>query len=156
MSLLKPHDGQEEEGSDYREAERKVSPFAGVLRSKGFSWFAPNIWQGPDADDWKHDTAMYWSHAGKHFEIVAAGKWWGTITSQKMKSHHFSKDMDEYERITSENFISEEFGDRRQEIVFIGVNIDEKEITNALDSCLVSDMDRYREDLEHCTKSSTS
>jgi len=41
-------------------------PFVGVLRSKGFCWLAPNQWDGPGEDKWHHNTAMYWSHAGKH------------------------------------------------------------------------------------------
>ena len=50
------------------------SPFVGVIRSKGFCWFAPQKWTGAGQDAWRHDTAMYWSHAGRHFGISAAGK----------------------------------------------------------------------------------
>ena len=49
------------------------NPFVGVLRSKGFVWLAPVSWTGLSADTWRHDTAMYWSHAGKHFGINTAG-----------------------------------------------------------------------------------
>ena len=48
--------------------------YLGVLRSKGFCWLAPTKWSGPQSDEWRHDTAMYWSHAGKHFGIRAAGR----------------------------------------------------------------------------------
>jgi len=36
------------------------SPFVGVLRSKGFCWFAPQKWSGGGNDAWRHETAMYW------------------------------------------------------------------------------------------------
>jgi G3E family GTPase len=130
------------------EGNEQKSPFVGILRSKGFCWMAPTRWTGEKNDIWRHNTAMYWSHAGKHFGISTAGKWWGSISKEEMKSF-FGNNMKEYERILQEDFVSEEFGDRRQEIVFIGVNIDEEEITKALDDCLCSDeeMEVYRQQL---------
>ncbi len=130
------------------EEEEEISPFVGVLRSKGFCWMAPTKWTGTNNDVWRHNTVMYWSHAGKHFGISTAGKWWGTITKDKMKAY-FQTNEKEFERIINEDFVSEEFGDRRQEIVFIGANISEKEITEALDACLCTDeeMDTYRREL---------
>ena len=127
----------------------KSSPFVGVLRSKGFCWFAPTKWSGSQNDVWRHDTAMYWSHAGRHFGITSAGKWWGTIPREQMAKYF--TDQDEYERILTEDFVTEEFGDRRQELVFIGTNLDEDYITKALDDCLCTDeeMDNYRQKLRN-------
>lgn len=120
--------------------------FVGVLRSKGFCWMAPTKWSNTAGNDiWRHDTAMYWSHAGKHFGITSAGKWWGTLNKDQMKPY-FANNMDEYDRIMREDWVSEEWGDRRQELVFIGTNIDEEEIREALDDCLCTaeEMDVYR------------
>mmetsp|Transcript_30921 Transcript_30921/g.56054 ORF Transcript_30921/g.56054 Transcript_30921/m.56054 type:complete len:564 (-) Transcript_30921:39-1730(-) len=127
----------------------KTSPFIGVLRSKGFCWFAPTKWTGSRNDVWRHDTAMYWSHAGRHFGITSAGKWWGTIPREQM-ARYFT-DQDEYERILTDDFVTEEFGDRRQELVFIGTNLDEDYITKALDECLCTDaeMNNYRQKLRN-------
>jgi len=126
------------------------SPFAGVLRSKGFCWFAPLRWSGTNGEAWRHDTAMYWSHAGKHFSVTAAGKWWGTISKEQMKKF-FIDNEEEYQRILREDFVTDEFGDRRQELVFIGSNIDEEQITKTLDDCLVTDkeMEKYRQNLQN-------
>jgi len=126
------------------------SPFTGVIRSKGFCWMAPGVWSGKGEDSWRHDTAMFWSHAGKHFGISTAGKWWGTVSKDQMKSF-FPTNMREYDRILAEDWASEEFGDRRQELVFIGVKIDEAEITEALNDCLCTDeeMAEYRQELRN-------
>mmetsp|Transcript_6194 Transcript_6194/g.12910 ORF Transcript_6194/g.12910 Transcript_6194/m.12910 type:complete len:427 (+) Transcript_6194:232-1512(+) len=125
--------------------------FAGVLRSKGFCWMAPMKWTSTAGSDaWRHDTAMYWSHAGKHFGITTAGKWWSNLTKEQMKSY-FANNMNEYERIMKEDWISEEWGDRRQELVFIGSKLDEAEIRAALDACLCTEgeMDMYRMQLQN-------
>ncbi|KAL9183687.1 hypothetical protein ACHAXT_004543 [Thalassiosira profunda] len=120
------------------EEESAQSPFVGVLRSKGFAWVAPSIMSGPFNDLERHDMAMYWSHAGKHFGLKEAGSWWASMGKEAMKTV-FESNMAEYERIIREDFVSGEWGDRRQEIVFIGANIDEQGIRDALDDCLCTD-----------------
>lgn len=129
-----------EQNSDVR------SPFMGVLRSKGFCWLAPSKWSGPGDDTWRHDTAMYWSHAGKHFGITTAGKWWGSLSREQMKGF-FTTNKKEFDRIIQEDFVSDEWGDRRQEIVFIGTNLGEDEINNALNKCLLTkaELEKYRQ-----------
>jgi G3E family GTPase len=137
------------EGYSIQGRKEAGSPFVGVLRSKGFCWFAPTKFQGSRNDVWRHDTAMLWSHAGRHFGISSAGKWWGTVSRDQMKKYF--TDEAEYERILREDFITEEWGDRRQELVFIGTNLDEDAITKALNDCLCTDkeMERYRQKLRN-------
>lgn len=138
------------EGYSVAGVVEKGNPFIGVLRSKGFIWLAPNKWMGANNDAYRHDTAMYWSHAGKHFGITSAGKWWGTIPKEKIKEY-FPADDPEYSRILAEDFVSDEWGDRRQELVFIGINISEDEVSDALDKCLLRDheLQRYRQDAQN-------
>eukprot|EP00804_Cyclotella_cryptica_P025766 CCRYP_002957-RC/>CCRYP_002957-RC protein AED:0.10 eAED:0.10 QI:120/0.25/0.4/1/0.25/0.4/5/136/518 len=114
---------------------------------EGFCWMAPR----------RHDTAMYWSHAGKHFGIQSAGKWWGTLGKEVMKPL-FANNMKEYERILREDWVSEEWGDRRQELVFIGANLDEAGIRVALDECLCTEdeMEMYRMQLRNYLDASLS
>ena len=133
------------EGYDVDGKRVKNSPFVGVIRSKGFCWFAPSKWAGANEDAWRHDTANYWSHAGKHFSITSAGKWWGSIPKARMKEM-LSKNEKECDRILSEDFVSDEFGDRRQEIVFIGTNLNEDDITKQLNECLLTpeELETYR------------
>jgi G3E family GTPase len=129
--------------------ESIISPFVGVLRSKGFCWLAPTSFT--EYDLWRHDTAMYWSHAGKHFSITAAGKWWGSLSKEQMKTYFEErKNPREYNRILTEDFLSEEWGDRRQELVFIGTNLNETKISSSLQACLLStdEMKVYREQLK--------
>eukprot|EP00536_Pseudo-nitzschia_multiseries_P008926 jgi/Psemu1/241666/estExt_Genewise1.C_2370022 len=139
---------------DEEEDIGRASPFFGVLRSKGFCWMAPTKWkpEPEGGDPWRHDTAMYWSHAGKHFGISIAGKWWATLSESQMEKffENGNGDTAEFDRIKREDFVSEEWGDRRQELVFIGVGLDQEKITEALDACLIGDrgMERYREQVE--------
>jgi len=130
--------------------ENQHPAFRGVLRSKGFCWMAPMQWSSSvgNGDVWRHDTSMYWSHAGKHFGITTAGKWWATLSKEQMKPN-FVNNQEEYERILREDWVSEEWGDRRQELVFIGSRLDEEEIREALDECLCTEeeMVMYRAQL---------
>jgi G3E family GTPase len=97
--------------------------FTGVLRSKGLVWIAS-----------KHDWAYDWSQAGCSIRIDPAGYWWASAPEEE-----WPEDKSDIERIRSmfEGF----YGDRRQELVFIGREMDEPAIREILESCLVTDLE---------------
>ena len=77
-----------------------------------------------------------WQQAGNLLRLQGEGKWmvecaetWeGTISEELIR-----KDM------TTEDGKVYPYGDRRQELVFIGVKLDHRAIQNALDKCLLND-----------------
>jgi len=81
--------------------------------------------------------------------IQEAGRWWASVDEERMREF-FITNPSECDRILAQDFVSKEFGDRRQEIVFIGVELDRSAIETALDECLLTDeeMKAYRTELK--------
>lgn len=107
-------------------ATREASPFSTLVRSKGFIWLANN-----------HMDAFLWSHAGSYFEVKKHGMWWSAIDKEDWPSEDVAD-------IEAE--VEGKFGDRRQELVFIGIGIDETAMVAELDACLLTD-----EEMTHYT-----
>jgi len=93
----------------------------GVLRSKGFFWVAAN-----------HGVAYELAQAGGVTSVNPAGMWWAAIP-RKHWGHP------EGQRPDQRPGWHPRFGDRLQEIVFIGQKMDETEMRNRLDVCLLDD-----------------
>lgn len=98
-----------------------ASQWDGVLRSKGYFWLASRM-----------EFAGSWSQAGGACRHGASGLWWSAVDPQDWPS-----DVESLKRIQSK--IEGEFGDRRQELVFIGIGMDQRQITQWLDACLLTD-----------------
>ena len=92
-----------------------------VLRSKGFFWLAS-----------RPHAAGEWAQAGGIVRHGPAGVWWADAPREDWPS-----DPDQRARIESE--FEGEFGDRRQEIVFIGQNLEADHTRETLDKCLLTD-----------------
>ncbi|MEM0984220.1 MAG: GTP-binding protein [Planctomycetota bacterium] len=95
--------------------------FLKTTRSKGFCWLAT-----------KHDFAAMWSQAGGSFRIEPAGRWWACAPEDRWPPEPDS-------RAWIRSKWQDPFGDRRQEIVMIGVHLDEPYTRSLLDSCLLTD-----------------
>ncbi|MFS2198109.1 zinc metallochaperone GTPase ZigA [Pseudomonas sp. Pseusp3] len=92
-----------------------------LLRSKGFFWLAS-----------KHMDAGSWSQAGGLMRYGFAGRWWRFVPKNQ-----WPQDAESTAGIMK-NW-SADSGDCRQELVFIGQNIDFTQLTAELDACLLTD-----------------
>jgi G3E family GTPase len=92
-----------------------------LLRSKGFFWLAS-----------KYQEAGSWSQAGGLMRHGLAGRWWRFVAKQ-----HWPQDEEGLQSIMQHWRV--EVGDCRQELVFIGQNIDFARLTAELDACLLTD-----------------
>lgn len=88
-----------------------------VLRSKGVLWVAGI-----------HESALVWSQAGGTARIENGAPWL-----------HGSMDLSEWPLDTPVEYKNALYGDRRQELVFIGRNLEEPELRRHLENALVTD-----------------
>ena len=98
----------------------------GVVRGKGFVWLAS-----------KMDWVLLYSQAGNLSSYKPEGYWWASIPDEDIPD-----DPDVLEKLKAHWL--EPWGDRRQEIVLIGRDMDEKKLRQSLDKCLLSDSE-YQE-----------
>jgi G3E family GTPase len=72
------------------------------------------------------------SQAGSQVTSQALGRWWAAVPRNRWP------DGDTFETMVRSKW-DREWGDRRQELVFIGIGMDRAWIEAALDDCLVPD-----------------
>ncbi|MFM5199397.1 zinc metallochaperone GTPase ZigA [Aeromonas caviae] len=95
----------------------------GVVRSKGFFWLAT------------HPTlAGNWSQAGAVARHGVAGYWWAAIPAER-----WPQDPDSVALIRHK--WDDLVGDARQEMVFIGIDMNEAELRAQFDACLLTDQE---------------
>jgi G3E family GTPase len=95
----------------------------GVLRAKGFFWLAS-----------RHNHAGIWSQAGRTFRDDLAGRWWASLPQDEWPDEQVAQE--EIHRV-----YQEPYGDRRQELVFIGAGMDREQIEGRLNQCLLDDVE---------------
>ncbi len=91
----------------------------GVIRAKGHFWIAT-----------RPDWVVEFSLAGALSSVVPLGTWWAAVPKERWP------DSESARAYMAERW-AEPWGDRRQEIVFIGAGIDWPALTARLDACLV-------------------
>ena len=101
--------------------DRLHQDWNGVLRSKGFFWLATQL-----------DKIGVWSQAGRVARLDFGGFWWAAVP----KEHWPESDTFQVEL---EQKWHSEVGDCRQELVFIGIGMDEVAIYDSLQDCLLTD-----------------
>ena len=95
--------------------------YGNLVRSKGFFWLASRF-----------DQAGSWSQAGGIMNHGFAGLFWSALSKDQ-----WPEEMEYREAIESK--CEPPYGDRRQEIVFIGQALDEEQARQALDACLLNE-----------------
>lgn len=91
----------------------------GVIRAKGHFWIAT-----------RPDWAAEFSLAGALSSVTPLGRWWASVPQHRLPTHP------EAQAEIARNWV-EPWGDRRQEIVFIGVGLDREAICARLNTALV-------------------
>ncbi len=94
----------------------------GVIRAKGHFWIATR-------PEWVAEFSL----AGALSGVQPLGNWWASIPKE-----HWPEDERAIEYVNS--FWQEPWGDRRQEIVFIGSGIDWPALEDRLDACLLPEV----------------
>ncbi|TVT81645.1 zinc metallochaperone GTPase ZigA [Acinetobacter colistiniresistens] len=97
------------------------SEWQGVIRSKGFFWLASNP-----------EFAGSWSQAGAMARHGVAGYWWAAVPDE-----HWPEDQQSRDAI--ENNWDDVTGDARQEIVLIGMEMDQAKLSAQFNACLLTD-----------------
>ncbi|MBN3801729.1 GTP-binding protein [Paraburkholderia sp. Ac-20336] len=97
------------------------SEWPGVVRSKGFFWLAS-----------RPSHAGSWSQAGAVCRHGLAGRWWAAVPKADWPTDAESL------AFINANW-TPEVGDARQELVLIGIDIDEPGMRQRLDACLLTD-----------------
>ena len=93
----------------------------GVVRSKGFFWIAT-----------RPEQTFLWSHAGASGRTEVIGTWWASVPREAWT-------LEPEEAAELEANWDPAFGDRRQELVFIGIDMDRATIEGSLEACLLND-----------------
>jgi G3E family GTPase len=97
------------------------SLFRGVLRSKGFFWLASRM-----------SHVGSWSQAGPMLNVSCGGRWWAAVPKAQWPTSD-----EDLAQIRGQ--FAGPYGDRRQDLVFIGTRIDEAALRCALDGALLTD-----------------
>ncbi|WP_333715160.1 GTP-binding protein, partial [Yoonia sp.] len=98
-------------------------PLPGVIRAKGHFWIATR-------PDWVAEFSL----AGAMSSVTPLGRWWASVPAERLPKHP-----DAQAEIAAK--WAEPWGDRRQEIVFIGADLDREAICAALNAALVTTCD---------------
>jgi len=103
-----------------------------VIRSKGLFWLAS-----------RPDKALSWSQAGGSLRADSAGVWWSSMPySERIRYAGFIDNQQ-----TIEAGWDKKFGDRKNELVFIGQEMNETEIRAQLQGCLYTEQEIVALDL---------
>jgi len=96
----------------------------GVMRAKGLFWLAS-----------RPDDAINFIQAGGSSRLEKAGVWWASMTFNERTTYQSFADNREY----IESKWNKQWGDRMNELVFIGQDIEKEKMIADLENCLLQD-----------------
>ena len=97
-----------------------------IIRSKGIFWIAS-----------RPDQAILWSQAGGSLKAEIYGRWWASVPmKQRAMSQAYLENQAEIQKKWDK-----QWGDRMNELVLIGQDMDREKITSDLDKCLLTDLE---------------
>ncbi|PRP76034.1 CobW/P47K family protein [Planoprotostelium fungivorum] len=104
----------------YELIDASTERLPGVLRSRGFIWLAS-----------RHDLCGEWSSCGNLYSTSGDSKWFITVPREEWPTEDpkFLRDFEE------------PYGDRRQEIAIIGLNLDVEKVEGELKKCLLTEQE---------------
>lgn len=100
-----------------------------IIRSKGLFWLASRPHQ-----------ALNWGQAGGSLRAESAGVWWSSMSFEER--NHYPV-FTENQTLIEKDWTAE-FGDRKNELVFIGLEMNQELIIKQLDNCLCDDEELIR------------
>ena len=96
----------------------------GVIRAKGLFWLLS-----------RPDDALNFSQAGGSSRLEKAGVWWSSMSfEERMRYASFA-----HNRELIESRWDKKWGDRMNELVFIGQDMDKEKMVADLENCLITD-----------------
>ncbi|MBT31344.1 MAG: GTP-binding protein [Thalassobius sp.] len=107
---------------------------ASVIRSKGLFWLAS-----------RPDEALLWSQAGGSLKAQPYGKWWAAISDQ---DRFMNPMFIENEQVILKKW-DNKWGDRMNEIVIIGQDLNIENIKTELQHCLINEIEEMSMDSEY-------
>ena len=97
-----------------------------IIRSKGIFWIIS-----------RPDQAILWSQAGGSLKAEVYGRWWASVpVKERAMNPAYLENQDHIQAKWDK-----QWGDRMNELVIIGQNMDKAKITADLDKCLLTDVE---------------
>ena len=97
-----------------------------IIRSKGIFWIAS-----------RPDKAILWSQAGGSLKAEVYGRWWASVpVKQRAVSQSYMESQDQIQAKWDKKW-----GDRMNELVFIGQDMNKEKIIADLNKCLLTDFE---------------
>ena len=112
---------------------------ATIIRSKGLFWVAS-----------RPEQAISWSQAGGSLKADSAGVWWSSMPYEKRIQYVAFVDNQKHIESNWDKF----YGDRKNELVFIGQEMDEELIRKELTDCLSTEKEIVNKDWKEGYKDS--